>query len=119
MNHRFSVRVPLRVEVKLSRHGNDLGRYMTRDIDSDGAYLETGQLVVFPNEIVDVGIRFPGENSGNLSIKGMIVRTTSQGIGLMFTESSEELDRHIGRLIQELLEIEMVRSPAERRRAVG
>ena len=118
MNHRCSVRIPLRVEVTLFRHGNDLGHYMTRNIDGNGAFVETRGLVLHPNDILELEIRLPRENPGHVAVKAMVVRDTATGAGLLFTKCSPELARQIGTLIQELLDIDTLRSATRPLRAV-
>jgi hypothetical protein len=106
MNHRCSVRIPLRVEVDLFRHGHDLGRYMTRNIDSDGGFLETGALALFPSDIVKLAIAAPREDPGHVSIRAMVVRRTDEGVGLLFTNYSPDFYQQMGRLIDTLLNAE-------------
>jgi len=119
MNHRFSVRIPLRVEVKLSRHGNDLGHYMTRNIDSDGAFVDVRGLVLHPNDFLELEVRLPRENPGHVAVKALVVRNTVTGVGLLFTNSSAGLTQQIGTHIQELLETETLQDLDRHRRAAG
>ena len=119
MNHRCSVRIPLRVEVKLSRHGSDLGHYMTRNIDSDGAFVEARGLVLHPNDVLELEVRRPRESPDPVAIKAMVVRNTAAGVGLLFGTHSPQLTQQIGTRIQQLLDIDTLRSPAKRCRAVG
>ena len=119
MNHRYSVRIPLRVEVKLSRHGNDLGHYMTRNIDSDGAFVETHGLVLHPNDILKLEVRLPRETPGHVAVQALVVRNTVTGAGLLFTNGSAELTQQIGTHIQALLETDTLQDLAGHRRATG
>jgi hypothetical protein len=119
MNHRCSVRIPLRVEVKLSQHGNLLGIYMTQNIDCEGAFVESRGLALHPNEILQLEVRLPRGKPSHIPVKAMVVRNTATGVGLLFTESSPELARQIGTLIQEFLDLDTSRSATRRLRAVG
>jgi hypothetical protein len=119
VNHRYSVRIPLRVEVKLSRHGNNLGRYMTRDMDSYGAFVETEGLALNPNEIVKLEISSLRESSDHLPLKAMVVRTTARGVGLMFTNYSPDSYLQMKRFIDLLARIRRPGAVARPRSAAG
>lgn len=119
MNHRCSVRIPLHAEVKISLHGTHPGRYLTRDIDSDGAFVETGWLSMFLNEIVDLAITVPREKPACVSIKAMVIRSTTKGVGLVFTKYSPDLNQQLAKLIIELFDREASDSQVRLRSAAG
>jgi hypothetical protein len=119
MHHRCSVRIPLRAEAKIYRHGNYLGRYQTRDIDSDGAFVDTGWLAMFLNEIVDLAITVPCEKPVCVSIKAMVIRRAGKGVGLVFTKNSPDLNEQLAKLIGQLFDTEASGSQARRRSATG
>jgi hypothetical protein len=103
MNHRCGIRAPLRVEAKIFRHGVFLGRYITRDIDSCGAFVETGGLAMFENEIVQLTLAVPPEASVLVATKAIVVRRAEKGVGFMFTNYSADSYVRMGRLIDELI----------------
>jgi hypothetical protein len=119
MNHRCSIRIPLRVEVTLSQHGSAMGRYVTRDIDSDGAFVETGGAALYPNDIVELTIAAPRANPCHVSIRAMVVRRTEMGVGLLFTSYTPDFYQQIGRLIDELLNTDIPARVARRRSSAG
>jgi hypothetical protein len=103
MNNRCGMRAPLSVGVKIFRHGVFLGRYMARNIDSCGAFIETGVLPMFENEIVDLEVAVPSEESILVATKAIVVRSAKKGVGLMFTNYSADSYVRMGRLIDELI----------------
>jgi hypothetical protein len=104
MNNRCGMRAPLHVGVKIFRHGVFLGRYLVRDIDSCGAFVETGGLAMFENEIVDLAVVVPPEDSVFVATKAIVVRSVKKGVGLMFTNYSADSYVRMRRLIDELIQ---------------
>jgi hypothetical protein len=101
--NRCGIRAPLRVEANIFRHGVFLGRYITRDIDCCGAFVETSGLTMFENEIVDLAVAVPPEESAFVSTNAIVVRNAKKGVGLMFTNNSADSYVRMRRLIDELI----------------
>ncbi len=84
MEHRCSGRMALRRKVGVSRDGYALGDFLTRDIDSTGAFIEACGLSLRPYEYVE--LCFADGEGGDEPVRctAVVVRCCSEGVGVMF-----------------------------------
>lgn len=91
MNHRYGSRLTVQLDVNLYRKGKHLGRYLTRDLSPDGAFLETGCLELRMGDLVDLSFTMPGQPSDGLWIKGIVIRRSNEGAGFMLSGDSRQI----------------------------
>lgn len=72
-----------------------------RDIDSDGAFVETGGCALYPKYIVELAIAVRRQNRTHVSIRAMVVRRTDDEVGLLFTNYSLDFYQQMETLIEE------------------
>ncbi len=107
MQHRYSQRWPLKVDVELYFGSCFLGRFKTRDISLQGLFVETGPLQVRPNDFLFLQFTDTPRIGGNAeSVIGQVARCTPEGIGILLDESSPIL----GALLRQFLAFETVTS---------
>lgn len=87
---RIRQRIAARVPLELWRGGERLGRFETRNIALEGAFVETGAQDLEPYEIVTVVV--PGRD-GHLSHRmlAMVVYRSLEGVGLLYEAEAPEL----------------------------
>lgn len=118
MNHRCSARISLHVEVDVFHQGRTLGRYLTRDINPEGVFIETGPVALYPNDIVELEFVVSGDISRIDRMKAMVIWHNGGGIGLLFTESDPAFYDRLGQQFPELVDSEMLRITPGRRPVV-
>lgn len=96
MEHRYSPRIRDAVYLGLHHHDRWLGTHPTRDLSADGLFLETGPILLRPNDPVVLRIEAVGPHHG---LSAFVVHSSPQGIGLMLTEE----DPHYARILLEVL----------------
>jgi hypothetical protein len=91
MEHRYGVRRPLELRVRIRRRGWS-GSYvgLLRNLSSSGAYVQV-PAGAFPRLVpVVLEIRWPGAELV-VGQRAMVVRTAADGIGLIFDEAGSRL----------------------------
>lgn len=84
MDKRSSVRMGLRLDVDIYNCGHYLGRGRTQNIHIDGAFIRdyTGEL--FHNDVLELVIVPCEEFRKPVYMRGMVVRGSSEGVGVLF-----------------------------------
>ena len=108
--HPCNARTPLRTEMDVFCCNRLLGRYMTRDIDPGGTFLETSTLKLYPNDIVELDFAVHDREESREPIKAVVVRRTDAGIDLLFTGYSSAFYQRMAELFGELLDTDALRS---------
>ena len=101
MEHRWSLRTPVELDVDLIYESVDEMACKTRDIGLGGVFIE-GDSQVMPPKNANVELNFilnSDEGSIKHKIKARVVRTSDDGIGLMF----RDFDVGAFRSLQEVL----------------
>ena len=101
MEHRWSLRTPVALEVDLIYESASELSCKTRDIGLGGVFLE-GDTATMPPKNANVELNFilnSGETTTKHKIKARVVRTADDGIGLMF----RDFDVGAFRSLQEVL----------------
>jgi hypothetical protein len=93
MDHRYSVRVPMHLTVEVFKRERFLGRYITRNMDVEGVFIEMPTADLEPNEVVKLIFVVPdGERCDYMLIAG-VVRLDADGAGMMlFDREHKALD---------------------------
>ncbi|MEJ2346395.1 MAG: PilZ domain-containing protein [Gammaproteobacteria bacterium] len=87
MTGRWNVRIPARISVDLQPADSDCICGETRNISFDGMFVQAPGWSLQQGTPVQVGI---DTGLGRLHIQAVAVRCVAEGIGLMFTDPSEE-----------------------------
>ena len=90
MEHREGRREPLRIDVRLSVGGHELGTFQTRNVSRHGIFVETGDTRGRTNAVVRLAF---GQNQ-DLRIKGTVIHQAKDGIGVMALDTDDDL-RHL------------------------
>lgn len=105
MEHRWSVRKPVYVEITLRRQGMPAKRYKTRNISLEGVFVESGtdawpeetflelELPLYDNQ------QFGIDKEQRHRIPVVVVHRTSGGMGLMFCVFDQPLFRIVEHLL--------------------
>lgn len=82
MNQRYSTRLQLRVPVEVSKRDRFLGRYFTRNMDAEGAFIETRMENLSANDVVELTFIFPGAESRDCTLMAVVARIGVEGAGV-------------------------------------
>jgi hypothetical protein len=93
MDHRYSVRLPLHLTVDVFKRERFLGRYITRNMDVEGIFIEMRTTDLEANDVVKLIFVVPdNERCGRTLIAG-VVRVDADGAGMMlFDHEHKALD---------------------------
>jgi hypothetical protein len=84
MEHRYATRVPRRINMLIYRQGLPVQVGRTRDISSEGAFVETGQLQGPLPDCLELEF-LPGmESVERFRLKALVVHRDLRGIGIEF-----------------------------------
>jgi hypothetical protein len=87
MRGRWNVRIPARVRVDLQLPDSRCIHGETRNISFDGMFVQAPGWPLQQGTPVEVGI---DAGFGRLNVRAVAVRCVAEGVGLMFTDSSDE-----------------------------
>jgi len=89
MPYRFDARTKLNTEVELRRDGLSLGRFLTRDIDSTGVFIEAACGGLQVQDAIEIDFLF--DRHARYTQPGTVVRCTGEGIAVMFVAENVAL----------------------------
>lgn len=84
VNKRSSVRMALELGVDVFSCGTYLARTTTRDIHLDGAFIRCNSDEIFQNDMLELYFITDDEVSKPVYLRGMVVRSSEDGIGVLF-----------------------------------
>ncbi len=84
INHRCSVRIPLRLEVGVYHRGRTVGGFITRNVDPDGAFVEGSDFDLRQNDFIELEFEPEEDKAPCLRQKGLVVHRNLDGIGVFF-----------------------------------
>ncbi len=91
MEHRWSPRKPLTVDVVIHYPPLGLVRARSHDISLDGMLVDTGRILLPPGEQVELCFR-PDENPGPyLHVDAEVIHTSPKGTGVLFRDYGPEV----------------------------
>lgn len=98
MHHRCFTRFDAGLSAELFHRDRSLGRFSIRDICIDGMFIETedADADLCRNDIVRVRIPLFGEQ---YAMRGLVVRRTASGVGLMVADLDLEYYESIAKLL--------------------
>lgn len=83
MSQRYLVRTPLSLPVDVFHHEAYLGRFLTRDIDVEGVFLEMPTGTLKPNDVLELSFLRPDGKRCSYVLFACVARVTDEGAGLM------------------------------------
>lgn len=100
MDKRSSARMKLHLDLNIYHCGNHLGRGTTRDINTNGAFIQdyTGEL--YRNDVVELTFIPYEEECKPVCLKGMVVRGSRKGIAIMFGYGETDFGSFLGTFIK-------------------
>lgn len=95
MEHRWSKRFNVNVDVSLYHRGNSAVKCKTRDAGSAGIFIESAPQTIVKNTFLEVGF----DEGGNLRykkarkhlVRALVVHSSAKGVGLMFIKPEPEV----------------------------
>ncbi len=95
MHHRCFTRFDAGLSAELFHRDRSLGRFSIRNICIDGMFIETEDADLRRKDIVRVRILLFGEQ---YTMRGLVVRRTSSGVGLMVVDLDPEYCESMAKL---------------------
>lgn len=93
MDHRYSIRTPLRVAVDVFKRERFLGRCITRNMDVEGVFIEAPTIDLEPNDVVRLVFVVPGYERCDCALIAGVARRDADGLGIMlFDHEHNALD---------------------------
>lgn len=83
INHRYSVRLPLGVPVEVFKRGQFLGRYIIRDMDVEGVFIEMPTTDLQPAEVLELVFVATDWERCDCTLLAGVVRLEADGAGMM------------------------------------
>ena len=91
-DRRTSPRLPVDQDVVLTCHELGFVKGRVLDLSRNGAYVQTGLISVFAHATIGICFVLTDQQNRELvKLDAKVVRTTEDGIGLLFTNTSEAL----------------------------
>jgi hypothetical protein len=93
MDHRYSVRLPLRLTVEVFKRERFLGRYIARNMDVEGIFIEMRTTDLETNDVVKLIFVVPDCQHCDRTLIAGVVRVDADGAGMMlFDHEHKALD---------------------------
>lgn len=93
MDHRYSVRLPLHLTVEVFKQERFLGRYVARNMDVEGIFIEMRTTELEANDVVKLIFHVPDCERCDFSLSAGVVRVDADGAGMMlFDHEHKALD---------------------------
>ena len=93
MDHRYSVRLPLHLTVDVFKRERFLGRYITRNMDVEGIFIEMRTTDLEANDVVKLIFVVPDNERCDRTLIAGVVRVDADGAGMMlFDHEHKALD---------------------------
>ena len=81
INHRSSARVPLTLTVTICRRGKSIGRFVTRNINPFGAFIEMPEEALKTDDFVEMSFV---DKECSILQKGLVKHHDNKGVGVLF-----------------------------------
>jgi len=91
MEHRFNQRKPMSLDVMINHQGLGLVNAQTINISMGGMYIDTGRIRLPSNSSIKIFFTLDIEcNNRTHDISGIVVRSTTDGVGIMFDGMNDD-----------------------------
>jgi hypothetical protein len=77
------------IPVEVYKQGRSLGRFKTRDIDMEGAFIEMSADTLKPNDIVELRFLYLNREHCDHTLSAGVVRFDANGIGLILLDNND------------------------------
>ena len=84
INKRSNIRKRLCLSVDVFSAGEHLGRYRSRNINLDGAFIETRACQFRPNDVLDLDFYIDDSERDSLRLKSTVIHISDMGMGVQF-----------------------------------
>jgi len=92
VNRRSGIRKPLVLSVEVYSFDEYVERTRTRDLNLDGAFIESCSRKLYPNDVLKLHFHLQGERLP-LCLGAIVTRSTDEGVGVVFDYGVEEYRR--------------------------
>lgn len=93
VNKRSNIRKRLEFYVDVFCFYEHLGRCQTRDINIDGAFIESCSRELYPNDLLELDFHVHDCERNPLRLKATVTRSSDEGVGVLFYYGVEEYRR--------------------------
>ena len=102
MENRWSQRTPMQLDLVVHYGPLGLIRARSKDISSTGMFIDTGRIILSPDEIIEVTFSYPSSINGiTYSMSANIVHSSEHGSGIKLINCSlEELCENSDNLVR-------------------
>ena len=83
MDHRYSVRLPMHLTVEVIKRERFLGRYITRNMNVEGVFIEMPTADLEPNEVLKLMFAVSDCECCGYTLIAGVVRLDADGAGMM------------------------------------
>ncbi len=91
MEHRFNQRKPVSLDVMIEHQGLGLVNAQTINVSMGGMYIDTGRIRLPSNSSIKILFTLDAKcNSRTHDVLGIVVRSTEDGVGIMFDGMNTE-----------------------------
>ncbi|MGB5604243.1 MAG: PilZ domain-containing protein [Gammaproteobacteria bacterium] len=92
-NKRSNVRKALYISVDVYNLGEHLGRYRSRNINIDGAFIDSCPCQLCPDDTLDLHFYFNESEQASLHLKATVIHSADMGVGVLFDYGDLEYRR--------------------------
>jgi hypothetical protein len=87
MEHRYHSRIPISLDIKLSRRGQNIGRFRTYNIGPDGIAVHLDRPSdLSVNDVVDLYLTVEQDGVWHFPMKGLVVHRSGDELGIMLLD---------------------------------
>jgi hypothetical protein len=110
----------LQLPIDVFQNGHYLGRFVIRNVNSSGAFIETGAIVQPDNGILELTFAAGDIYDGDVSrhLQALVVRRTADGVGVWFATGDEVFYRRMVDVLGQLIDLMDPRGVSSGRRAL-
>lgn len=102
MEHRWSLRKPVEIDVTLRRQGLSHKRYKTKNISLEGVFVDSGADSWPEDTFLELEFPVHGQQQGaRHRIPVVVVHRSTEGMGLMFCVFDQQLFKTVEHLLYE------------------
>ena len=93
VDRRSSIRKPLVLSVEVYGFDEYLGQTQTRDINLNGAFIESCSRKLYPNDLLELHFNVHDSDRNPLRLRATVMRSTDEGVGVRFDYGAQEYKR--------------------------
>lgn len=93
VDRRRCIRKSLVLSVEVYSLDEHLGRTQTRDINLNGAFIESCSRELYPNDMLELHFHVHDSEQSPLCLKAEVIRSSDEGVGVRFDYGDQEYRR--------------------------